>query len=180
MGLLIETLSTRGQFMVEARRSAEPAQSSRSKPVITGEFLANIWRSFAQVVAIAKSLLRPRYPGLAEEHAHGDAAETEAAASLPSSADRDVSTEPLVNAAVPDLQEIERRRNLVRIFFNDFWSGASHKPVAFVERLDDAEDYLNERLASSGEFWRLDAKARVMLGLPPRSKSSVDRHTTGK
>jgi hypothetical protein len=55
--------------------------------------------------------------------------------------------------------------------FNDFWSGAYEKPVAFVERLDQAEDYLNERLAATGEFWQLDAKMRLMLGLPPRSSS---------
>ena len=85
---------------------------------------------------------------------------------------------------MPDQQEIERRRNLVRIFFNDFWSGTLDKPAAFVERLDAAEDYLNERLAANGEFWRVDAKTRVMLGLPPRSNSSVsaniDRPTSGK
>jgi hypothetical protein len=45
------------------------------------------------------------------------------------------------------------------------------KPSAFVERLDQAEDYLNERLAASGEVWRLDATTRAMLGLPPRSSS---------
>ena len=38
-----------------------------------------------------------------------------------------------------------------------------------VERLDQAEDYLNERLTANGEVWRLDAKTRIMLGLPPRS-----------
>jgi hypothetical protein len=51
-----------------------------------GGFLANILRSFAQFFVIAKCLFRPRYPGLAEEHARGDAAETEAAASVPSAA----------------------------------------------------------------------------------------------
>jgi hypothetical protein len=30
---------------------------------------------------------------------------------------------------------------------------------------------VNERLAASGEFWQLDAKARVMLDLPPRVNS---------
>jgi hypothetical protein len=55
--------------------------------------------------------------------------------------------------------------------FNDFWRGVYEKPAAFVERLDQAEDYLNERLAANGEFWRLDAKTRAMLGLPPRSSS---------
>jgi len=72
---------------------------------------------------------------------------------------------------VLDQQEIERRRSLARTLFNDFWSGVDEKPVAFVERLDRAEDYLNERLAASGEFWRLDANTRVTLGLPPRSNS---------
>jgi hypothetical protein len=57
------------------------------------------------------------------------------------------------------------------MLFNDFWSGAHDKPAAFVERLNQAEDYVNERLAASGEFWQLDAKARVMLDLPPRVNS---------
>jgi len=58
---------------------------------------------------------------------------------------------------------------VVRTLFNDFWSGAYEKPAAFVERLDQAEDYLNERLAASSELWRLDINTRVMLGLPPRA-----------
>jgi hypothetical protein len=65
----------------------------------------------------------------------------------------------------------ERRRNLVRTLFNDFWSGVNEKPAAFVERLDQAEDYLNERSAANGEFWRLDANTRAMLALPRRSSS---------
>ena len=70
-----------------------------------------------------------------------------------------------------DQEEIQRRRDLVRTLFNDFWSEARDKPAAFVERLDQAEDYVNERLTACGEFWQLDAKTRVMLGLPPRSNS---------
>jgi hypothetical protein len=70
-----------------------------------------------------------------------------------------------------DGQEIQRRRDLVRAFFNDFWSGSHDKPAAFVDRLDQAEPYVNERLTAGGEFWRLDANTRVMLGLPPRSHS---------
>jgi hypothetical protein len=70
-----------------------------------------------------------------------------------------------------DQEEIQRRRNLVRMLFNDFWSGVDEKPAAFVERLNQAEDYVNERLAAGGEFWQLDAKTRVMLGLPLQSKS---------
>jgi hypothetical protein len=53
-----------------------------------------------------------------------------------------------------------------------------------VERLDQAEGYLNDRLAANGEGWRLDAKTRIILGLPPRSNSSVsvniDRHSSGQ
>jgi hypothetical protein len=85
-------------------------------------------------------------------------------------ADRDSGIKGLT-PSTPDKQEIERRRDLVRTLFNDFWSGAYEKPVAFVKRLDQAEDYLNERLAATGEFWQLDAKMRVMLGLPPRANS---------
>jgi hypothetical protein len=74
-------------------------------------------------------------------------------------------------SAVLDQQEIQRRRDLVRTLFNDFWSEAHDKPAAFVERLDQAEGYVNERLASSGEFWQLDTNTRIMLGLPPRANS---------
>ena len=68
-------------------------------------------------------------------------------------------------------EEIQRRRDLVRILFNDFWSGAYEKPTTFVERLDQAEGYVNERLAETGELWQLDATTRGTLGLPPRSNS---------
>jgi hypothetical protein len=71
----------------------------------------------------------------------------------------------------PDQQEIQRRRELLRALFNDFWSGRDDKPAAFADRLDQAEIYLNERLTACGEFWQLDAKTRKMLGLPARSNS---------
>src|SRR5271170_1330705 len=67
--------------------------------------------------------------------------------------------------------EILRRRELVRTLFNDFWDGLDEKPAAFVDRLDQAEEYLNERLTASGECWQLDAKMRKILGLPTRSNS---------
>jgi hypothetical protein len=68
-----------------------------------------------------------------------------------------------------DRQEIQRRRDLVRALFNDFWSLPDEKPRAFVDRLDQAEMYINERLSVCGECWQLDARTRVMLALPPRS-----------
>jgi hypothetical protein len=79
-------------------------------------------------------------------------------------------------STVLDQEEIQRRRDLVRTLFNDFWIGSHEKPAAFVDRLDQAEDYVNERLAASGEFWQLDAKARLMLGLPPRKRNDASLH----
>ena len=73
----------------------------------------------------------------------------------PITADVTVDLDAQTNRAahiVLDDQEIQRRRDLVRMLFNDFWNAAYEKPAAFVERLDQAEDYLNERLAASGEF----------------------------
>jgi hypothetical protein len=69
----------------------------------------------------------------------------------------------------PDEQEIQRRRELVRALFNDFWSGIDDKPVTFVERFNQAENYLNERLTACGEPWQLNANTRKLLGLPRRS-----------
>ena len=74
-----------------------------------------------------------------------------------------------VASNLPDQHEIQRRRDLVRALFNDFWSVPDEKPRTFVDRLDQAEKYINERLTLCGECWQLDAKTRVMLALPPRS-----------
>jgi hypothetical protein len=75
----------------------------------------------------------------------------------------------VISTISPDEQEIQRRRKLVRALFNDFWSGNDDKPVTFVDRLNRAEAYLNERLTACGESWQLDANTRKMLGLPPRA-----------
>src|SRR5262249_47755743 len=40
--------------------------------------------------------------------------------------------------ASPNRQEIERRREIVRQFFNDFWVSAEDKPGKFAERLKSA------------------------------------------
>ena len=68
--------------------------------------------------------------------------------------------------ASPNQQEIERRREIVRQFFNDFWMFTDDKPRTFAERLNRAEDHINERLTACGEAWRLDAATRKQLGLP--------------
>jgi hypothetical protein len=67
----------------------------------------------------------------------------------------------------PNQQEIERRREIVREFFNDFWRSTDDKPGTFAERLNRAEGHINERLAARGETWQLDAASRRQLSLPP-------------
>jgi len=164
--------------------AAEPRQSS-AMPVTTTGVVTNIMRWFAQITAAATYFLHPRHLESDERPADGIAEEGHVAI-VPVTAIAeagDVAIAPVtanvnphldveidhVAYSAPDNQEIERRRNLVRMFFNDFWNGAQEKPASFVERLDQAEGYLNERLAANGEIWRLDAGTRVMLGLPLRS-----------
>lgn len=73
--------------------------------------------------------------------------------------------------SAPDLEEIDRRRGMVRAFFNDYWSTVDDKPTSFAERLDRAEGYINERVAAGGETWRLGAVTRKQLGLPLSKKT---------
>jgi hypothetical protein len=73
--------------------------------------------------------------------------------------------------SAPDLEEIDRRRGMVRAFFNDYWSTVDDKPTSFAERLDRAEGYINERVAAGVETWRLGAATRKQLGLPPSKKT---------
>jgi hypothetical protein len=75
--------------------------------------------------------------------------------------------------ASPNRQEIERRREIVRQFFNDFWVSAEDKPGTFAERLNRAEGHINERLAARGETWQLDTASRKQLNLPP-AKTRLD------
>ena len=157
-----------------------------------------VLRWFAQigtgVIKSTKHFLRARYPasdGKLAENALEEAAAIAAATenvvgnltttksfTVPVTAGAKVDTDARMDSAasiVLDQEEIQRRRDLVRTLFNDFWSEAHDKPAAFVERLDQAEDYVNERLAASGEIWQLDAKARAMLGLPPTKSSANPR-----
>jgi hypothetical protein len=70
-------------------------------------------------------------------------------------------------AAVPTAPpERDDRRDVVRNLFNDYWNGATEKPATFAERLDVAEDYINNRLAERNAGWRLDTTTRKQLGLP--------------
>ena len=74
----------------------------------------------------------------------------------------------VISRISPDQPEIQRRRELLRALFNGFWNGRDDKPVTFVDRLNQAETYLNERLTALGEPWQLDGNTRKLLGLPPR------------
>ena len=151
--------------------TAEVAQSRTSKPLTTA-VVAAVLRSFVDIGTAIKALFRASNAASVERRSESATVETAGVAicQIPAHAEVELNagTSPIGHNELSQ-QEIERRRSLVRAFFNDFWSGTHDKPAAFVERLDQAEDYLNERLTASGEVWRLDAKARIMLGLPPRS-----------
>jgi len=152
--------------------STDSAESNRPQPDTArdGRWFAGIGDA---VFKLTKYFLRPSYPVSNENVAAGAAVTAGAVAITPATADLNVDPDARMGCdaqSVPDTQEIKRRRILMRALFNDFWSGAHDKPAAFAKRLDQAEDYLNERLAANGEFWRLDNNTRAMLGLPPRSK----------
>jgi hypothetical protein len=175
----------------------DSADSTRLKSDTATDIGEKVLRWFAQIGAAVikpiKYFLRTRYSVSDEKRAESTLEETGAIAAatenailtatksftVPVNAEVKVDTDAQIDSAastVPDQEEIQRRRDLVRMLFNDFWSDAhDDKPAAFVERLDQAEHYVNERLAASGEIWQLDAKTRVMLGLPP-TKSSANLH----
>jgi hypothetical protein len=168
---------------METRISAGLEQSSGSKLVTTEGVVASILRWSAEIGAAAlrltKHFLWLRHPASGEKFVETDdaAAGAVATAAVCTDVGPGAGINPVADTVL-DQQEIERRRNLIRMLFNDFWSGVYEKPAAFVERLDRAEHYLNERLAASGELWRLDANTRITLALPPRSNSSNEGRKT--
>jgi hypothetical protein len=82
-----------------------------------------------------------------------------------------IETLPAELIANPPVQlDDESRRKLIRQLFNEYWNGIEDKPPTFAERLEIAERYINEQLASRDVGWRLDAITRKQLGLPsPRA-----------
>ena len=170
----------------------DSADSTRLKSDTATDIGEKVLRWFAQIGAAVikptKYFLRTEYPASDEKRAESTLEEAGAIAAatedavltttksftVPVTAEVKVDTDAQIDSAastVPDQEEIQRRRDLVRTLFNDFWSEAHDKPTAFVQRLDQAEDYVNGRLTACGEFWRLDTNTRVMLGLPPRANS---------
>ncbi len=176
------TAESQTESATEETRVIPAANENATIQPTTGAFFP------ARVSADAKSRLDPA-PHIAAESRNESATEevriiaaaNESAtiqptpsASFPAPVGAEAKIEPdtqvnHVPPVLPDQHEIRRRRDLIRTLFNDFWDGSSDKPRAFVERLDQAEIYLNKRLTALGEFWQLDANTRVMLGLPPRS-----------
>jgi hypothetical protein len=94
-------------------------------------------------------------------------AASEAEAAVPTIEDESAAPITIESEVLPTPEEIDRRRAMVRGFFNDYWSSIEDKPASFAERLDHAESYINERVAAGGEVWRLSAATRKQLGLPP-------------
>jgi hypothetical protein len=173
---------------------ADPVESITPKPG-TRRGVPEILRWFAQIGAtiktVTKHFLRPRHPGYpftAEQRAESTLEEAGAATenvvanltttaepfTAPVTAGVNVDTDALSDSAaatVLDHEEIQRRRDLVRMLFNDFWSGAYEKPATVrgaarpgrrsCERAISGDwrilaarrqDTDNARLAASGEF----------------------------
>jgi hypothetical protein len=79
----------------------------------------------------------------------------------------EVETSPAEQIESPPVQpDDESRRRLIRQLFNEYWNGIEDKPPIFAERLEIAERYINDQLASRDIGWRLDALTRKQLGLP--------------
>jgi hypothetical protein len=153
---------------MKAGMAADPGQSSRSKPVIEG-VVPNALRWIGEIREAAKNFLRLRHPAPTESRAESVTAEARPAQAETDSTDaklttpKSFTTAPTADAnvgpiaargicqTVPDQQEVERRRELIRMLFNDFWNGVYNKPAAFAQRFDEAEDYLNARLEAHGE-----------------------------
>jgi hypothetical protein len=167
---------------------------SRTKVATTRGVVSKILKLLAAIGAAANYFVRPSHPPPAEGPVEaaalgaGDVSTDSDATDVTVGPDpeiipiTDAEIKPITDAeirpiadSVPEQQEIERRRNVIRMLFNDFWNGIHDKPAAFVDRLDQAEDYVNERLAANGEFWRLDDKTRRMLCLPRRSNTTDSR-----
>jgi hypothetical protein len=154
---------------MEAGVSVETVQSTRSPGESTKILIRSIWHWIAGFHAPVVA---------ASDQQSAKAYEQSGKTDEPTAvADPKTKVRPAgqISSGIPsalDEGEIQRRRSLVRIFFNDFWSGSYEKPAGFLQRLDQAEDYVNDRLADNGEAWRLDTQTRVMLGLPPRANSA--------
>jgi hypothetical protein len=121
--------------------------------------------------------------GATPDDAKGDIVDLHEASASPPAAARPESLKSssptcVDNQHPSDEQEIERRRTTVRKYFVDFWDGIEDRPKTFAERLNAAEQYINDRLADRGEAWRLDATSRKQLGLPAPPPGAAGTRST--
>jgi hypothetical protein len=124
----------------------DSVESSGPKPETARDIAESVLRWFAVIGAAinktTKYFLRPEHPASAERRAKSAAVEAGAVVrtienpdakptptnsfTAPVIADVKVGPDAGINRVahvVPDQQEIERRRSLVRVLFNDFWNG---------------------------------------------------------
>jgi hypothetical protein len=175
--------------IMKARISDDLAQSSRTKAGNSRAVARNLLHSLAEISATVTSYFWRQNAAAdvtaenSAENAPGKAdlgaivvEEAAVTPSLTQSFSAPVTADVIIIGSeaqtnrvahtAPDDQEVKRRRDLVRTLFNDFWTESFDKPAAFVDRLAQAEPYINERLAAFGELWQLDAETRTTLGLP--------------
>jgi len=146
-------------------RTVDPARSSRRKLDITRGVVEPILRWLAGVVA---AVIQPiRYFSQPTHPASSDVATEKRAEGV------------VDHAVVTATADAIARPTTVKSFTAPVTADVmvdldaqTNRAADVVERLDQAEDYVNDRLAANGEAWRLDSKTRVMLGLPPRVNSA--------
>src|SRR5262249_33173646 len=124
------------------------------------------------ITALAHQWKGSSHPNLPSETTNTMAAE-DLALGVDSVAVRPESQITIKPEASPNKQEIARRREVVRQFFNDFWMSSDDKPGTFAERLNRAEGHINERLAARGETWQLDAAAPAVRCINRRRGNSI-------
>lgn len=161
-----------GGAPADAVPAAPPREKSGSTEPIAGTPPRPLDMAPAQPLRAEPETQIDVAPARPIEVAREDAARLEPEAAADS--EPPISIEPRARAVdpsgPPDQNEVDRRRGLVRRFFNDYWSSVDEKPASFAERLDGAEGYINERVAAGGEAWQLDSATRKQLGLPQSKK----------
>ena len=117
--------------------TVEIAQSGKSKRVTTG-VVTIVLRSLVDIGAAINAFFRASSPAPVGTRSESAAVETERIAISQAPADAEIAADagitPIAHNEL-NQQEIERRRNLVRAWFNDFWSGTHDKPAGFAARL---------------------------------------------
>jgi len=116
--------------MMCARRVAADEKSSGRNVTMSGWI--KIGAEF--ITALTHQWKGSSHPNLPSETTNSMAAE-DLAPGVDSVAVRPESQTSIKPEASPNKQEIERRREIVRHFFNDFWMSTDDKPRTFAERL---------------------------------------------